>query len=461
MPLLLRTRLRLPLLGFVLLAAAYRLRGPDAHLLVPVVYTAMAALVYHFAARAGQSQKASLQMADRAFASPTLTNVVPRVLFVCAGAFVLALALYLVGFRELGVLVGKHLFVALELAVLALAALMAGTALLKGVLALPRLHRINFLAQRRRTAIHAGRRGITLVLALLWGLAVLQSVSLLEPLVNLLDAILAAGLSVGSIEITVGDLVAFAVTIYVSFRLSRFVRALLREDLFTRADMGRGVPYAISSITHYAILLIGLAIALTAAGFDLSKLALVAGALGVGIGFGLQNIVNNFVSGLILLLERPVQIGDFVLVDGLMGEVRRIGLRASRIQIIDGSEVIVPNSHFISEKLTNWTLSDHKRRLDIPVGVAYGTETEPVLNILTEAAAEHEEVMADPEPLPLFVGFGDSSLDFRLLVWTTQFDRRLVIESELRAAILAKLNAAGIEIPFPQRDLHLYTKDST
>ncbi len=177
------------------------------------------------------------------------------------------------------------------------------------------------------------------------------------------------------------------------------------------------------------------------------------GALGVGIGFGLQNVVNNFVSGVILLFERPVRVGDRVQLDDLFGTVTTIGIRASKVRTFEGSDVIVPNGDFISARVTNWTLSDRKRRIILPVRAAYGTKPRRVLEILLQVARAHTEVLEDPAPESLLRSFGTSSLDFELRAWTE--GDFLVVMSDLAVATEEALAAAGIQIPFPQRDLHV------
>jgi potassium efflux system protein len=197
--------------------------------------------------------------------------------------------------------------------------------------------------------------------------------------------------------------------------------------------------------------------ALAAAGIDLSSLTVIAGDLGVGIGFGLQNVVGNFVSGLILLFERPVQVGDAVQLADLSGEIRRIGIRASVVHTWDGAEVIVPNGMLVSDRVTNWTLSSKQRRLDLEVGVAYGTDAQRVLDLLLEVAGAHPDVLANPAPIAFFLAFGESALEFRLMVWIPDFYQRNQARSALNVAIQHALAEAGIEVPFPQRDLHLRT----
>jgi small-conductance mechanosensitive channel len=200
--------------------------------------------------------------------------------------------------------------------------------------------------------------------------------------------------------------------------------------------------------------------AVNAAGIELNKFTVLTGAFGVGIGFGLQNIVNNFVSGLILQFERPIHLNDVLEVDNNLGKVTRIGIRSSTIQTAQGAEVIIPNATLISNKVINWTLSESNRRRELPVGVAYGTDPKMVLKILREAAARNELVLTKPEPIAYFKGFGESSLDFELHFWVMQENNAMQITSEVAMAAMQMLEDAGIEIPFPQRDLHLRSLDS-
>ncbi len=268
-----------------------------------------------------------------------------------------------------------------------------------------------------------------------------------------------SSLSVGTFQISLGDVVAFIVALWIGTLLSRFIRFILAEDVFTRVRLPRGVPATISMMVNYGIITIAFFVALAVAGFDLSRFALIAGALSVGIGFGLQNVVNNFVSGLILAFERPISVGDSVEVGPLMGRVNRIGIRSSVVRTFDGSEVIVPNADFISKEVINWTLSDVNRRLIVPAGVAYGSNPHQVLELLVKVARAHPDVLPEPEPYALFIGFGASSLDFELRAWC-DFSEGLRIKTELNLGIHDAIKEAGIEIPFPQRDLHLRSVDA-
>jgi small-conductance mechanosensitive channel len=314
---------------------------------------------------------------------------------------------------------------------------------------------LRLLRNHPRTVFVFVHRLLATVAFVAWIVASLHSFDMYDEAVAMIGGILNIGLGMGTFEITIGEILAFVLTIMASFLIARIVCLLLDEEFLPRMQMQRGLDYAISTITRYLILLIGFALALFAAGLDLSKATLLAGAFGVGIGFGLQNIVNNFVSGLILLFERPVQVGDAVEVDNVLGEVTGIGIRASTVRTFQGAEVIVPNGDLISKQVVNWTLSNRRRRVEIDVGVAYGTDPERVIELLLEVAQSHPDVQEDPEPRVVFTGFGDSSLDFQLRCWVASFEYAISAGSELRVAITRALEDADIEIPFPQRDLHI------
>jgi small-conductance mechanosensitive channel len=219
--------------------------------------------------------------------------------------------------------------------------------------------------------------------------------------------------------------------------------------------LARGVGNSIATLSYYALLVLGMVLAVSATGVKSSQLALVVGALGVGIGFGLQNVVNNFVSGLILMFERPVQPGDVVDVGTTSGRVWNIGMRATTIRTFEGADVVVPNGALISNNLTNWTLLDRSRRMEISVGVAYGSKPAVVLDLLRTTARGTPGVSQAPAAEALFIGFGANSLDFSVRAWTADFDSWVNIRSDLVTRIHTALGEAGIEIPFPQQDLHL------
>lgn len=263
---------------------------------------------------------------------------------------------------------------------------------------------------------------------------------------------------VGATEISVEDLAIFLSVLVSAILVSRLLRFVLAEEIFPRIELPRGVPGAVDVLSRYGVLLLGFLIALAAAGVDFSKVTLLISALGVGIGFGLQNLVNNFVSGLILVFEHPVQVGDSVEVGTSFGEVRKIGFRASVLRTPDGADVIVPNSELIGSRVINWSLFDRRRRINISVGVAYGTDPDRVIDILHGVARKHPAVLAEPAPLTVFDRFGDSALNFTLLCWSS-IDSFFIARSELTIAISKAFKEAGIRVPFPQQDVHVHWPD--
>lgn len=316
-----------------------------------------------------------------------------------------------------------------------------------------RLHRS--LIQRRLTAF------VFFVALVIWILLTLDAFSLRAPLLERARAVVTAEMSFRSLHVSLGAILAFLFTIWIAALLSRFARFLLEEDIYSRFGVSAGSSYAVSTLLHYVVLLLGFLVAIAALGVDMTKFTVLAGAFGVGIGFGLQNIVNNFVSGLILLFEQPVKVGDVVQVETEVGVIRRIGIRASIIRLFDSSELIVPNGKLISEKVTNFTLSNRQRRIEVRVGVAYGTDPKRAIELLTRVAAAHPSAAKYPVPQTLMTEFGTDSLNFEVRLWTDEYDQWLQIKSDVSVAITEALAEAKITIPFPQRDLHLQSIDSS
>ncbi len=248
--------------------------------------------------------------------------------------------------------------------------------------------------------------------------------------------------------------------LYGAILISRATQGILLDEVLPRYNIDKGVQLSITRLVHYTILLIGFVILLQTMGASLTKLTILGGALGVGIGFGLQTIVNNFASGLILLFERPIKVGDTIQLGMDLGEVKKLGLRSTIIQTFDNAEIVIPNSDLIAGQVTNWTLAERKARVKIPVGVAYGSDIPNVLEILLAVAREHPMILTTPSPNALFLAFGASSLDFELRVWIADFTDRRQVQSELNQEINSEFADAGIEIPFPQTDLHLRTVDN-
>lgn len=267
------------------------------------------------------------------------------------------------------------------------------------------------------------------------------------------------GFTVAGAHVTIGRILFAILLVYLAVFGSWVVRTFVSSEVVPRWDVDRGVGDSITSVVHYLAIAIGVLVALGALGVHLQNIAIVAGALSVGIGFGLQNVVNNFVSGIILLFERPVRVGDTVVIGGEWGTIRKIGLRSTRVETFDRSEMIVPNGDLVSEKVTNWTLSNPISRLALPVGVAYGSPVGRVMQILRESAPVHSAVLDEPQPQALFIGFGDSALDFELRVWVRELHHRLEVKSLILEEMDRRFREEGIEIPFPQRDLHLRSLD--
>nr|MBP8790547.1 mechanosensitive ion channel [Breznakibacter sp.] len=263
--------------------------------------------------------------------------------------------------------------------------------------------------------------------------------------------------SLGVIKFKMGSVLLFFSIIYISVLVSGMIRSILEDDVLNNVSLAKGVPRMISVVIRFSLISLGVLLAVSAVGMPLSQLTILFSAFSVGIGFGLQNIVNNFVSGVILLFERPIQIGDAVEIGNLVGTIKSMGIRSSKVRTYDGAEVIVPNANLISNELINWTLSDKRRRIEIISGVAYGSDVYQTQKILLEILQSHPDILKNPQPMVLFNELGESSLDFRLLFWTDDFDNWIIIKSEVTFKIYDALTAAGIEIPFPQRDLHIRT----
>jgi len=288
--------------------------------------------------------------------------------------------------------------------------------------------------------------------------AMLRFFTVRDNVVNAVTDFLTAPIREGRVDFSLWDIIAFGLVLTAAILISKGVRLLLEKDVFPRMRLGRGIPVMITTTVYYTILLFGFFFALGMAGVDLNRFTLLAGAFGVGIGFGLQNIVNNFLSGLILLFERPIQPGDTIEVGGVSGIVKHIGIRSSTISTGDGADAIIPNATLISEKLMNWTLTDPWRRIEINIGVAHGSDLQKVMEILLAVAAADSSVLKDPAPAVVFQGFGESALNFGLRVWTL-VQANLDTKSRLSIALVQALHEAGVAIPFPQRDLNIKSAD--
>ena len=287
-----------------------------------------------------------------------------------------------------------------------------------------------------------------------WLKAILSTVGIYDPIMDSLLGIFNTPAEIGTISISLKEITSGVLVFIFTYVITKFIGILIKEGILDRFDLKRGVPSAISLVVRYSLFGFGFLLALSVAGIDLTTFSLMAGALGIGIGFGLQNIISNFVSGLILVFERPLQEGDVVEVNNLLGIVRNIGVRSSNIRTYTGSEVVVPNEALISKELVNWTLSDPHKRLEINIGVDYGSNPREIIKLLIEAALENTDVKKDPAPVAFFEEFGDSSLNFRLLFWA-HHTIALGVRSDVMLRVSDTMRAHDINIPFPIRTLQM------
>ena len=294
---------------------------------------------------------------------------------------------------------------------------------------------------------HRVRRVLQWTVIALWVLFVLERLTVRERAFAIVHAVLTATLDVGSLHLSLGDVLAFAVTVWASILVSRFVQFLLEEDVYPRMRLSRGLPYAISTMTHYLILLVGFFAAVAALGFDMTKFTILAGAFTVGVGFGLQNVFNNFVSGLILLFERPVKVGDVIEMDpNATGVVERIGIRASIIRTPTSAELIVPNGKLISDRFTNWTLSSRQRSFEVPVSVVLGSDAEKVAAALERIAAAHPLVSREPPPRAIVTRLGPDWMGLELRAWTEHAADWMEIRSDLWVRVSQGLAAENVTL---------------
>ena len=341
------------------------------------------------------------------------------------------------------------------MALLVYAGVAAVLGILRALLGQPEIAPRRLVREHGPLLQSVGTRLLVLGASLGWVLYTMDRFRVLRPLHSVGTQVLDVGLDVGEVSIHLGDVLVFALSIWLAFWAARAVRRLLRDELPGHAGLPRGAGNSIASLSYYGVLLLGALLALSAAGFKVGQLALVFGALGVGIGFGLQNVVNNFVSGLVLMFERPIQPGDMVEVGATAGTVREIGLRATTIRTYDGADVVVPNGLLLSGNLTNWTMYDRSRRFEVAVSAAYGCDPAQVLALLEATARATPGIAEQPAPFAQLAGYGDSALNFVLRAWTLDAGNWGALRSDLYARTLAAMQAAGIAIPYNQLDVHL------
>ena len=259
-------------------------------------------------------------------------------------------------------------------------------------------------------------------------------------------------------EFNLGSILYLLISLWLLVFVSKQLMKFVVNKVFSKTEVEKGMLESIATLVRFGILIIGSIVIFQSAGIDLSALSILAGALGVGIGFGLQGITNNFISGLVILFERPIKIGDRIEVGEITGDVVNIKARATTVVTNDNISVIIPNSEFINGTVINWSHHDRNVRFLFPVGVSYKEDPEKVRKILLDVAVSNPNVLKLPGPIVIFDEFGDSSLNFFLGVWTsTYIEKPRILKSELYFEIFKKFNEQGIEIPFPQRDIHIKT----
>jgi potassium-dependent mechanosensitive channel len=353
--------------------------------------------------------------------------------------FVVALGANIIGYVSLSYLIGNAIFrsgyVAMFLA--ATGKILDGLVII--ALKVPPLSLLQMVRRHWQLLHRRARAVIRLVAVVWWVFLTLRYSALAGSVLQGIHAIFSATTVIGSLKLSWGNVLAFIVTIWASFLISRFLRFLLEEEIYQRFHLARGLPYAISTVLNYLILLIGFFLALAALGVDMTRFTILAGAFSVGIGFGLQNVINNFVSGLILLFERPIKVGDVVQIDTSTGVVQRIGIRASIVRTPDGAEIIVPNGNLISNNVTNWTFSDRRRAIQIPVTASRDADPAKVIDVVKNLVASNEKVARQPAPQVYFSNVTGGVLNFELRAWTDQYEDWGRIRSDLALAINAAL----------------------
>jgi small-conductance mechanosensitive channel len=407
-------------------------------------------IVRSFASRKdlGPESEAAATMESPSLTSKKRGRAVRIALFairVAIGVFLVAFVLNVIGYNRLSRLIGNTLLTSAYLALVLYGAIRIVDGFVMSALNVAPLARLSLVKRNHAFLYQRTWRLLVWIGVALWIIFLLDSLSLRAPLFQDLKALSATSIGLGSHKFVVGDVLLFAVAIWVAVITSRICRFVLEEEVYPRVHLAPGLHYTISKTLHYAILIVGFFAGVGLLGFDLSKLTILAGAFSVGLGFGLQNIINNFVSGLILLFERPIKVGDVIQLDTTEGVVEQIGIRASIIRAVNGSEIIMPNAKLISDPVTNWTFSRRQRLIIIPVSVVAGTDGQKVIDALKTAAASHPAVLKEPAPQALFIDF-TGALRFELRARTNQFEDWAEIRSELAVAINSALIAQNIAV---------------
>lgn len=401
---------------------------------------AAAIIILHFI-RKKQSMK-SQETADLLWFK-LVNYIAPILLLVCLAAFFSNL----LGYYNIAVLLNRGVFVSLALSIILGISFFSIRTSLTSFLKTNAAEQSLLVKNKKELILKWLTRNLRAAAILLWLYHSLKGFHLWNALKSAVLSIGEIGHNFGSLYLSIGNLVGFILIVYLSWLTSYIIKMLLEIEVFGRFNLPRGVPMAISSLTQYFLVITGFMMAMSYAGFDLKNLSLLAGALGVGIGFGLQNTVNNFISGLILAFERPVTVGDIVNVAGHEGEVIKIGIRSSTIKQWDGSQVIVPNADLISNKVINWTILKYQRRLILNIQTRIDSRTSQILGILKQAAEEVEYILRDPEPKAYFQGIKDHKQEFALYYWAS--GNILDCKSLVNLAVERLMKEAGIKFITP------------
>ena len=313
----------------------------------------------------------------------------------------------------------------------------------------------SYLMRRYLPSIY---KGVKIGAVLLWIKGFLSAFGLYEFFIGIAEGIWNYGGSFGELQVTIGGTLEIILIILASFVISNFIKVLLQEEVFSRFDVPRGVPMAMGVLGKYFIIIVGFFLGVASLGFDLAKMGILAGALGVGVGFGLQNLVSNFVSGLILIFERPILVGDVIEAEGFEGTVSEIGIRSSKIITYDGAEIVIPNANLISNSVTNWTMTNRRRRSVIEIRTNAKANPAEVIAIITDLAIKQAHVIKEPKPFAIFEGQKEQDLMFKLYYW--QDDEVMITKSELNTHIYNSLKSLGIEISIPVFEIMQPTQPS-
>ena len=349
--------------------------------------------------------------------------------------FVTALGSNIGGYARLADLIVRTVLGSAYTALVLYALMRVGEGVVQGLMYVVPFSMLGMVKRHKNLLIARLNRWLRWAAVLSWIALTLQAPGMLQPLIAAVQSAWKKSFSVGTFTLSVGNIALFFFILWAAYTLSRISRFVLEEEVMPKLPLERGLPYAITTMLHYILLFSGFVLALGAIGVDMTRLTILVSAFSVGIGFGLQNIVNNFVSGLIVLFERPIKVGDIIQIDDMTGRVQRIGIRASVVQSTTGSEVIIPNGKLISDKVTNWTLSNQLRQIAVPVITKPDVDVAELKTLLLEIAGKNQRVTSIPPPEVLFIKRGLDAFEFELRVWSGELDGWLEVKSDLTTEI--------------------------